>query len=128
MGASAVRVLGQGRGALLTDDQLGATRTAHPVSACSPLCPAHPARPWPTPMLICALPGHDPFRRADNCYEVAEERDELEPASSYLIIRFSCGAVEGRSASANRNDVPWCGSCGGRLRLPEARAWAAVPS
>src|SRR5580658_5484875 len=38
-----------------------------------------------------------PFRRADNCCEVAEERDELEPASFYLIIRFSCGAVEGRS-------------------------------
>jgi hypothetical protein len=58
-------------------------------------------------MLTCALPGHDPFRRAGNCGEVAEERDEPEPASFYLIIRFSCGAVEGRSASANRNDVPW---------------------
>ncbi len=41
-----------------------------------------------------------------NYYEVAEERHELEAASFCLIIRFSCGAVEGRSASANRNDVP----------------------
>jgi hypothetical protein len=57
-------------------------------------------------MLTCALPGHDPLRRADNYYEVPEERDGLAAASFCLIIRFSCGAVEGRSASANRNDVP----------------------